>query len=246
MMPSYRQKAKVPYVIGIEGEGLGSCKSLTLVYFCKLAHLAGYTVYTNMETLNVPHHNFYEDILPNLQDYNTGAIPMPRHAFYALDDINKLSESRSAMNPVSINLSHFMQDVRKAESSFAYTIPILLWTDVRFYDVTDLVIDAAYDEISSTVFWTMWDPYLTKMAGRRVVVGRVQGNARALFGLYDSWEKIKRPTNVQLFGEEHAKEVSEFACKGCGSTQVRTNRDGTRHCVRCGVSWKIKPHKVKA
>jgi hypothetical protein len=236
----YRLKSKIPYVIAIEGEGLGSCKSLSLVVFGAIAHHSGYKIYTNMESLKLPHKDFYTEILPYLPEYLSGDMKMPQKACYLLDDVNKVAESRRGMRQTEIDLSQFMQDVRKAHSFFAYSIPVLIWTEARFYDVTDIVIDTAFDQETETVYWTLWDPMVTKISGRRSVVGRWAGDARPIYQYYDSWEKINRPRPEQMFGEQKARAISEYACKTCGSTQVRTNQSGVRRCVRCGYSWAIK------
>lgn len=245
MILEYRLKTKVPYVIAVEGEGLGSCKSLTLAALAVMAYRSGYKIYTNMDTLRLPHKSFYDEILPYLNDFLSGNMEMPQHSFYMLDDVNKVAESRRASSKLQIDLSQFMQDVRKARSFFAYSIPILIWTEVRFYDVTDLVIDASFDSATDTVFWTIWEPATTKIRGHRYVIGSIAADARHIYPFYDSWEKIGRPTSVQMFGERQAKNISEYACKSCGSTQVRTNKDGTRRCVRCGFSWSVKKGAVK-
>jgi len=240
MFPAQRMKAKAPYVLGVEGEGLGSGKSLTLVALAAMAHQSGYTIYTNMDSLRIPHKDFYEEILPFLPDILSGNMSMPPRSFYLLDDVNKIAESRRSGRQLEIDLSQYMQDTRKANSFFAYSIPILIWTEARFYDVTDLVIDASFDEGTDTLYWTVWEPAMTRIRGRRYIVGRFIADARTLYPFYDSWEKIERPRLEQMFGERKAKVISEYACKSCGSTQVRTNKNGTRRCIRCGNSWPIK------
>lgn len=241
MIPEYRLKTKVPYVIAVEGEGLGSCKSLSLAVLALMAYRSGYKIYTNMDTLKLPHKNFYDEILPYLNEFLSGDRKMPQNSFYMLDDVNKVAESRRAVSKLQIDLSQFMQDVRKARSFFAYSIPILLWTEVRFYDVTDLVIDASFDSATETVFWTIWDPAATRIRGHRYIIGKVSADARCIYPFYDSWEKIDRPDPAQIFGDRQAKVINEDACKRCGSSMTRY-RLKTKDwiCRKCGYSWSMK------
>lgn len=243
MLSERRLKAKAPYVLGVEGEGLGSGKSLTLVALAAMAHSSGYTIYTNMESLKIPHEDFYTKILPFLPDILSGDMPMPPRSFYLLDDVNKIAESRRSGRQLEIDLSQYMQDTRKANSFFAYSIPILIWTEARFYDVTDLVIDASFDEVTDTLYWVVWEPAMTRIRGRRYIVGRYAADARTIYPFYDSWEKIERPRPEQMFGEKKGKIIREFACGSCGSTQVVTNKSGERRCKRCGNLWSIKKSK---
>ena len=246
LMNQYRTKTKVPYVVAIEGEGLGSGKTLSLVLLAALASLDKFKIYTNMNSLKLPHKDFYDEVLPFLDSYLAGDLDMPDHAFYLLDDINRFAESRkTGSNKLPVDLSHYMQGIRHTRSIFAYSLPDLMWTDVRFYDVTDMAIVATYDEVTHTVFWTMWDPQATERSSHRIIINRISFNAEALFPLYDTYEEIRRPSQARTFGNgsSYGREVT---CKYCPSTRVRTNKEGIRHCEVCGNSWKVDVKRVES
>jgi hypothetical protein len=231
MMPL--MKARIPYVIGIQGAGLGTGKTQTLVALASLAYSSGFKINTNISSLKLPHSDFYTTVLPNLDEIISGRLKPPAFTFYALDDINKIVESRRAMRDLELKLSQFIQDIRKYDSMCAFSVPHLMWTDVRWYDLTDLVIYTTFDEGSSELHWAIVDPNYS-----RFVINRMTFNAEPLFDLYDSWEKVKVPSLEDIYAS--GIEFSDLTCKACGSSQVRTNTSGLRRCVRCGYSWKVK------
>lgn len=232
MMPLV--KSKIPYVIGIQGAGLGTGKTQTLIALAALAHSSGFSVNTNITSMKLPHKDFYKTILPNLDEIIAGIKTPSAFTFYALDDVNKIIESRRAMRDMEVKMSQFIQDVRKYDSMCAFSVPHFMWTDTRWYDLTDLVLYVTFDEGTSRLHWAIMDPNYS-----RYIIGRVSFDASPLFDMYDSWEKIRVPMAEQIFGEG-AEIMSAFACKACGSTQVRTNTSGVRRCIKCGNSWKVR------
>jgi hypothetical protein len=224
------ERKLIPHVIAVQGLALGEGKSITLVALAYIAYRCGYTVYSNMRSLNFPHKDFYKDILPNLDAINSEEMDAPQFAFYALDDVNKMWESRRAMDAAVIALSDFMQDVRKTHSMMAYSIPQHMWTDTRLYDVCDLVLNTMFDQGSNTLTWIPFDP------NTKTVFGPLQMDASPLFGLYDTFEKIRTPTVEQFYGEKSKEPTKEGNCPGCHSKQFMhyNIKTGLKYCSRCG------------
>ena len=231
------QTQKPVYVIGVKGEGLGVGKSITEVALALLACEAGYEIYTNMRSLKLPHHDFYEEILPYLDAILAGEWDAPEHAFYLLDDVNKFIESRRSGSDLVISVMDFIQDVRKAgESVCVFAIPHLMWTDPRLFDIGDLVISCSFDKPNSILYWTVID-YTTFPRS----FSRLSLNAKPLFDLYDTNEKIRIP-HLRRGGTEEAEEEPKlYACPRCKSTATRyVAKLAMNRCDRCGKRFKIE------
>jgi ribosomal protein S27AE len=231
---------QVPFVIGIQGTGLGAGKTSTLVAFSAAAYSCGYEICTNITSMKMPHTDFYSTVLPYLDEILAGEMTPPENVLYALDDINKMWEGRRAMGRVEVQLSQFIQDVRKYRSFCAFAVPHVMWSDVRLYDICDLLIFTSFEEDTDTLHWMMADPETKK------VLGTWSADARPLFGLYDSWEKIRSPMPEVFEEVEREKKRSNMACPRCGSEQTRATAGGTWKCQRCRhVGWRVRKWKTK-
>ena len=231
MMPQRILTRKfIPHVLGCEGAGLGSGKTITLVAFAYLAYEMGREVFTNISSLKFEHRDFYEEILPNLDAMLSGEMEQPSNAFYGLDDVNKIWESRRAMGAMEMKMSHFIQDVRKSGSMCMFSAPDRMWADVRLWDLIDLMVIASFDEETNTLYWTVYDPWA------RTIVNRLEFDAKPLFDLYDTLEKIRTPLPEQKLGIEHD---DQRTCPECGSKGRYSFRAKEFRC-ECGNTWRKK------
>jgi hypothetical protein len=244
-LQSYKQ---VPYVIGVQGggSGVGEGKTITEVAVAAMAHNSGYEICTNIQSLKIPHTDFYSVVLPYLDDILAGVQRVPERVMYALDDINKMWESRRAMGSLPIQLSQFIQDIRKNASgsrekaSFCvFTVPQVQWADVRLWDICDLLIHTSFEEDTNTLHWLFTDP------NTKEVLGSYEGDASGLFGLYNSWERILSPP-PEVFETVEGKKRSPKDCPRCDSTQTRCGADGVWYCQICRYrGFKVKWPKMK-
>lgn len=141
-----------PRIIAVTGYGLGAGKTLSLTMLGYIAHRSGVKIWSNYH-LKFRHKYLWgpEQLEQALEDRTI------RNCMILFDDINTLIDSRRGTARINRVITYFAQQARKRNLFFAFSTPLLIWTDVRLDDLADWVIYARFIEKSEEVIWSLYD-----------------------------------------------------------------------------------------
>jgi len=141
-----------PRIIAVTGYGLGAGKTLSLTLLGYIAHKSGVKIWANYGLSFKSKYLWGPEQLEQALEDKT-----LRNCMILFDDINTMIDSRRGTARINRVVTYLAQQARKRNLFFAFSAPLLIWTDVRLDDLADWVIYARFLEETEEVMWSLYD-----------------------------------------------------------------------------------------